>query len=91
MNEYYKQALELISEEQNWKMLCLELAKEDPKGFCELVKSANPLRGRARKVFDAEGYVSAIKFVQQETGMGLKESVDFCKPMRDEHETQENV
>lgn len=41
MNEYLKQAIVIMSEDQDWKKVCTTLAINYPKLFCEMVDIVN--------------------------------------------------
>lgn len=89
MNDYYEQVIDLVSEEQDWKSICLALAKRDPKLFCSIVSNLDPLYDAAEKIFLSDGFVTAIKYVRNESAMGLREAFDFCKPIKEKYSVDE--
>ena len=76
MNEYYRQAIDIIATEQNWKSICAAVAKKDPKMFCEACGKL-PLEVKAKNILDTEGKIQAIKYVRSETGNSLKDAKDI--------------
>ena len=78
--KYYKTAIELVSVAQDWKKICIQIAKDHPKVFCDATVKINNYNAlcywqqEAMHVADTKGKIRAIKYIKQETGMGLKES-----------------
>ena len=81
--ELYEQAIDLLSGEQDWKKICFNIAKINPKLFHQAIlgtKFEKPWQMTVKERMAAGGSrVEAVKYVRNETGMGLKEAVEAVK------------
>jgi len=64
--KYYKQALDILAEEHNWKKICAELAKRDPKTFCDIVIKPNEFESAVLKIYTERNRLQATNFVKRE-------------------------
>ena len=71
--DYYQKAIDIITGEHDWRMICVALAKSNPKALCDAAGS-EPWQVAVRRILESEGKVPAIKYVRNETGMGLYEA-----------------
>ena len=78
VRDYYKQALEIIATEPDYKRLGILVAQNSPKVFCKAFEEISPtLKNRVRKEYVKAGKVPAIKMYRAETGEGLRESKEY--------------
>lgn len=86
MEKYYKQALDIMAQDKNWKKICAEMAKKDPKAFCELVNGPNEFESQVLKIYEnqsnlseskSSGTLKAIDFVRSERNCSIKEARDL--------------
>ena len=80
----YQAAIEIVSTEQDWKALVLEVAKNKPQILVDAQKSLlkNPEYQWHKECRDlcSEGRViPAIRLCREKTGFGLKEAKEFCE------------
>lgn len=76
--DFYKQAIEIIASEPDYKRLCVVIAQNSPKVLCTAFESIDAtLKNRVMAEYVDNGLVSAIKLYRVETGLGLKESKNF--------------
>ena len=80
--DYYKQAIEIVANEPDWKKLCVTIAQNNPKVFCAAADSIDPyqaLKNQVMAEFVSQGKVPAIKMYRNETGEGLRESKEYVE------------
>lgn len=88
MNQHYAQAIDiLMGREVDFKAMCIQLAKQNPELFCQLVAKASPSKDHkwhkeAVSHLRAGNMVSAIKLCREKTGFGLKEAKDTMDAVR---------
>jgi ribosomal protein L7/L12 len=75
---YFKDVIGVLTVEQDWKGLVVEIAKNHPAAVVNaaeaLAEIDEPWKAEARSLF-ANGYkVDAIKLWRLKTGLGLKEA-----------------
>lgn len=80
MNVYYEQAIDILTQDQDWKSICISVAKKDPKLFCE-AHGKQPWQVTAKSINSTEGKIAAIKYVRSHTGMGLKEAKEAVEAL----------
>lgn len=81
MNDvYYQQAIDILNSEQNWREICVSVAKINPRLLCEAAKMT-PWQIEARSILSKDGKIAAIKYVRDATGMGLEEAVEAVKSL----------
>ncbi len=80
MKAYYEQAIDILTQEQDWKSICIAVAKKDPQLFCEAY-GKQPWQVTAKAINETEGKVPAIKYVRNQTGMGLKEAKEAVEAL----------
>jgi ribosomal protein L7/L12 len=73
MNAYYQQAIDILTSDNDWRAICVAMAKIHPKEFCEAF-GKQPWQIEALRINTAEGKVAAIKYMRGETGMGIAEA-----------------
>ena len=74
MDEYYRCAIDILTgEAPDYRGICIALAKTNPKALCDAA-NITPWEQEARRIYYAEGKVSAIKAIRAATGMELKEA-----------------
>ena len=66
----YKQAIDIVSTDQDWKRIVLDIAKAHPSVIVEVFdkRSCKP---KAKGISANEALVAAIKYCRKETGMCL--------------------
>ncbi len=71
---YYKEVLDICSEEQNWKQIVIDIAKVKPKAVFDATHK-NSWEYQVRIIYNGENGSKdkAIKYCRQETGMSLYE------------------
>ena len=80
---YYGEALELCSDEQNWKAVVIAIAKKHPKSVVEAINGV-PWTVEAKRLYLQEGEkIQAIKHCRAETGMSLKEAKEAVEALGD--------
>lgn len=77
---YYEQAIDILTKEQDWKNICIAVAKKDPKLFCE-ASGKLPWQMTAKEINETEGKGPAIKYVRAQTDMGLKEAKEAVESL----------
>ena len=88
MNQHYAKAIDiLMGNSVDYKNIAIELAKQNPELFCQLVAKASPSKDHAwhRDAIShlrACHLVSAIKLCREKTGFGLKEAKDVMDAVR---------
>ncbi len=81
MSNHYKEAIEIIESDQDWRGICIQLAKNNPSLLCKYANGKNAMFITEAKLF---GKVAAIKLIRNRTGMGLKESKELIESMTDD-------
>jgi len=83
MSIFYKQAIDILQTEQDWKGICIEIAKNNPSLFCKFADKKNI---NAMFIYEAKinGKVAAIKLIRNEIGLGLKEAKDLIESLTSE-------
>jgi ribosomal protein L7/L12 len=78
---YYAEAVEMCSEEQNWKKVVIDIAKKHPKCVVEAI-AGSTWKVEARKLYLEQGEkIKAIKHCRAMTGMGLKEAKEAVEAL----------
>ena len=78
--DYYKQAIEIVANEPDWKKLCITIAQNNPKVFCAAADTTSPsLKNCVMAEYVSQGFVSAIKMYRNETGEALRESKHYVE------------
>jgi ribosomal protein L7/L12 len=83
MSKYYKEAIHHITSEYNWHEVCIEIAQNNPKLFCDAI---NKLTGETDFVEQVKSIletdkIAAIKFVRQEKNMTLIDAKNYVEQM----------
>ena len=73
MDQWYQEAIEIVTGDHDFRAICIAVAKAHPKVLCEAI-GVQTWQLRAQRVFVAEGKVAAIKSVRAATGMDLKDA-----------------
>ncbi len=85
--KYYEQAIDLLSLDQDWKQICVNVAKMNPELFCRAIsgtKFEKPWQMKVKEMMRAGGTrIDAVKYVRVETGMGLKEALEAVKAIEE--------
>ncbi len=85
--ELYEQVIDLLSVEQDWKKICFNMAKINPKLFYQAIlgtKFEKPWQMKVKEMMVAGGTrIDAVKYVRNETGMGLKEALEVVKAIEE--------
>lgn len=70
---YYAEAIEVISQEQDWRAMIVEIAKTNPSVIanCSVVTSVTR---KIQVCYDNKGKIDAIKLHRQLTGSSLKDA-----------------
>ncbi len=73
---YYAKAIEICSEEQNWKAIVIEAAKINPSVIVKAFDATGqvPWEKEAKRLCLEENKIAAIKYCRAKTGMGLNEA-----------------
>jgi ribosomal protein L7/L12 len=81
---YYAEAVELCSQEQDWKDIVIKIAKQHPGVVVKAITGVNNgWKIEAKRLyFVAEDKIAAIKYCRAETGMGLKEAKDAVEALK---------
>jgi ribosomal protein L7/L12 len=84
-SKYYKLAVDIISSTQDWRAICVSIAKSNPAVFVKAVNPANSLSAwkmDARRLYYVEGKkIEAIKYCRSATGLGLKEAKEAVEAL----------
>jgi len=87
MDKFFSTAIDLIADpETDFRKICIELAKSNPKALCEAAGMNVYWRKEALRILNKEGGVPAIKYVRQELGTSLKEAKDLVDSLAREGE-----
>ena len=78
----YIQALEHLKKEQNWKLICIELAQQDPQLFCDIIEGKTSLEPEILEILNCQGLIPAIRFVREKLKISLKEAKDIVISIR---------
>jgi ribosomal protein L7/L12 len=80
---YYAKALEICSEEQNWKKIVIEAAKINPSVIVKAFDATGliPWEIEAKRLCLEENKIEAIKYCRGVTGMGLKDSKEAVEKL----------
>lgn len=87
--EFFEKAIELVVDENvDWHAVATQVAKSDPKLFVRCFnKAQGPNQQWWEEVAKEQNYITRIKKVRENTGMGLKEAKDYVDeyfPRREE-------
>ena len=79
----YKEVIDILMSPANfdYKRIAINLAKEHPEIFLQMVQRSVPTAGWHQKIISLlkdDLKVDAIKLLRVETGFGLKEAKDVC-------------
>jgi len=77
---YYAQAIEVLSTDQNWKQVVIEIAKKHPKIVVDSATS-NSWKAEGKRIRYELSKIEAIKYCRSMTGMGLKESKEAVESL----------
>jgi len=77
---YYAQAIEICSTEQNWKEMIIKIAKKHPKIVVDSAYS-NLWKIKGKQIRDEQSKIEAIKYCRSMTGMGLKEAKESVEDL----------
>jgi len=77
---YYAQAIEILSTDQNWKQVVIEIAKKHPKIVVDSATS-NSWKVEGKKIRDELSKIEAIKYCRNATGFGLKEAKEAVEAL----------
>ena len=70
---YYAQAIEICTKNQDWKAIVIEIAKKHPKAVIDAVSNQG-WQAECKLLMETESKIHAIKACRNATGMGLKEA-----------------
>lgn len=80
---HYQRAIDLLQTDADWKAICVKVAKLDPGLFCAAASNDQPYwREKAKAIYSSEGIVKAIKYVREETSLGLKEAKEEVEKLK---------
>ena len=75
MSNYYKQAIEMITQDKDWYEVVKDYAKRHPADFVRACQSQGWER-EAKALMDAGQKIEAIKLCRSMTGASLKDAKD---------------
>lgn len=83
MDKFIGVAIDLITDpETDFRKICIELAKLNPKALCEAAGIDSLWQAEALRILNQEGGVHAIKYLRQALGVSLKEAKDMVDSLR---------
>ena len=80
---YYQQTINALFEEHDWKAICISIAKRHPKIFIEALDEI-PWKVEAKRIGQQQGKIHAIKFIREQTGLGLNEAKEEIERLTEE-------
>lgn len=82
--EYYQGAIDLLmSEDTDFREICIALAKTDPKALCKAA-GRTPWQLEAWRVYQRSNKIEAIKYIRAQTGMDLREAKETIESIMQE-------
>ena len=76
--QYYEQAIDILSQDNDWKAICVSIAKSNPKVLVE-ASINNPIDNQAKALMLADKKIAAIKFIRQEKGLTLVDAKNYVE------------
>lgn len=78
---YYSEVIDVLSVEQDWKRMVINIAKKHPKLVCHAATDESWMV-EARALMTAGEKIAAIKYCRSMTGMGLKEAKEAVEAIK---------
>jgi len=83
MSKHYKNVIGILQTEQNWKQICVEIAKTNPSLICK--HADNGETTRYVKEAKEKGKISAIKMIRKEKGLDLLTAKRLIESLTDDY------
>lgn len=80
MSKYYKQAIEICSQEQDWKAIAIQVAMKNPCAFVQAFKSSGISFTLKEMMLDGRK-IEAIKLYREYSGSSLMQAKQYVESL----------